>query len=64
MQLKPFKFVVQAVLTEHDDKGAVVGELVAEPVILYGVDGLHQFADEFPTQVETKLRELEQQAEE
>jgi hypothetical protein len=49
--LKPFKFVVQAVLLEHDDGGVIIGEHAAEPVALYGVDALRAWTDRFPDEL-------------
>lgn len=51
MSLRPFKFIVQAVLTEHDEEGNVVGERQAEPVALYGVDKLTKWAEDFDGQL-------------
>lgn len=47
MNLRPFKFVVQAVALEIDDDGAPVGERIADPVTLYGLEAMRDFADSF-----------------
>jgi hypothetical protein len=44
---RPYKFQVIAVLQEHDDEGVVTGETVADPVIVFGVDKLREYADSF-----------------
>lgn len=48
MSLRPYKFIVQAVLQETDADGAVIGEPAAEPVTLFGCDALERWAREFP----------------
>lgn len=42
-----FKFLVQPVLLETRD-GKSVGELVSDPVPVYGLDGLRRFIEGFP----------------
>ena len=46
MTLRPFKFVVQAVLLEEED-GKVTAERPVEPVVLYGADKLADWANAF-----------------
>lgn len=42
------KFVVTAHFVERDDQGRIVGEgSLPEPVVVYGVDKLREFADGF-----------------
>jgi len=48
MTLRPYKFVVQAVVQEVDDEDNVTGEVIAEPAIIYGVSSLEQWARDFP----------------
>lgn len=51
--LKPFKFIVQAVVIEEDEEGNVVGETTSEqPNLLYGVDALKEYADGFQAQLD------------
>lgn len=47
--LKPYKFVVQAIMIDVGDDGVVTGEAVAQPVQLFGVDAIHEYADAFPS---------------
>lgn len=51
--LKPYKFMVIAVVQTTDEDGQVTGEATiardnGEPFAVYGLDGLHKFADDFP----------------
>lgn len=52
MTIKPFKFIVQAVLIEEDDEGQIVREIPADPVPVYGYAGLAAYLEEAPGQVE------------
>lgn len=59
MSLRPYKFQIVAVCQQVEDDG-VVGEQVVggpdgQPVTVFGVDGLHAFADSF----EQKLKEAD-----
>lgn len=45
--LRPYKFIVQAVVQSVDDEGIVVGEQSSNPVELFGCDGLREWADGF-----------------
>jgi hypothetical protein len=45
--LQPFKFVVQGVALRVDGTGKVLGEVTTEPVSLYGVEQLKEWADGF-----------------
>lgn len=47
MTVRPYKFIVQAVVQEIEDD-IVKGEKVSEPVIVFGVDGLEEWAKNFP----------------
>lgn len=50
--LKPYKFIVQAVLQRlDDDDGNVLGEAQTEPVVLFGCDQLAAWATEFPAKL-------------
>lgn len=53
--LKPFKFVVQAVVLEVDGTGGVVGERPGEVLTIYGTKQLEEWARGF----EAKLAEAE-----
>lgn len=52
--MRPFKFIVQAVLLVEDD-GRIVGEQTAGPIVLYG-DTLAAVAGEFDKQLSETLR--------
>ena len=62
MSLRPFKFLVQAVVTEHQNgDAAITGERILpddgkQPFVLYGLPALRAFADDF----ERQLHEAEQ----
>jgi hypothetical protein len=45
--LRPYKFVVQAVVQETDADD-VTGESTTEPVVLFGCAALEQWARDFP----------------
>ena len=47
MELKPFKFIVQAVMLEFDDEGNPVGEKASEPMTFYGREAVEKFIQEF-----------------
>ena len=46
-RLKPFKFIVQAVLLEENGRGEVTGERSTEPVVFYSADHLKDWAADF-----------------
>jgi len=47
-QYRPYKFLVIPVIQEVDDDGVVISEASPEqPVPVFGIDGLHRFADGF-----------------
>ena len=48
MSLKPYKFIVQAVVQQIDDDGNVRAELATEPAVILGCDALKAWADDFP----------------
>lgn len=56
--LKPYKFLVQAIVQQVDDDGTVVAELgiggqqQGEPAVLFGVDSLVEWAREFPAKLD------------
>ena len=52
--MRPFKFIVQAVLLDEDD-GRIVGEQTTSPAILYG-DSLASVAEQFDKQLSETLR--------
>lgn len=57
--LKPYKFIVHAIPQKIDADGNVIGEIQAEPVVLFGCDALGEWAKAFPA----KLAEAEKTAE-
>ena len=54
MTLKPFKFIVTAILLDVDDGGEPAGEVATDPVSIYGAENLERWAREF----EANLTEL------
>ena len=54
MSLKPFKFIVQAVVIEENEDGVIVGERTSEPQVFYGSDALKTWLDSFMTELEDK----------
>ena len=52
--MRPFKFIVQAVLLDEDD-GRIVGEQTTNPQVLYG-DSLAIVAEQFDNQLSETLR--------
>lgn len=54
MTLRPYKFIVQAVVQQVDDE-VVTGEATLDPVVVFGCDQLADFAAAFPA----KLAELD-----
>lgn len=44
--LKLNKFLVQAILLDVDEEGYVVGELSSDTAVVYGYEGLKQYAEE------------------
>lgn len=47
---RPYKFLIVPVAQELDDADNVTGEASPkQPDIVFGVDGLHRYADEFET---------------
>lgn len=62
MELKPYKFNVVAVVQQHEDSRGVVGELVAEPVTLYGLSALTEWVAAFPDTLAEKSAEMSQAA--
>jgi len=48
MNHRPYKFLVMPVIQEIDDDGNVIQEMTPEqPITVYGVEGLRNFADTF-----------------
>ena len=45
--LKPFKFLIQGVALSTDGTDKVLGEVTTEPVTIYGVEALKEWADGF-----------------
>jgi hypothetical protein len=50
---KPFKFVVTAVCLKIDDDDQILGEIEANPVSLYGVEALVEWANSFEENLAT-----------
>lgn len=50
--LKPFKFLVQAVMLATDQAGNVIGEVRTEPETVYGTEALAEWAEGFPAALE------------
>lgn len=52
MTLRPYKFVVQAIVQDVDDAtGDVVGERASDPITLFGCEAVASWANEFPAQL-------------
>lgn len=51
MTLKPLKFMVQAVVLELDEAGAIIGERVSEPLAVYTAEQLAEFVETFEAQL-------------
>lgn len=53
--MRPYKFLIVAVVQEVDDDGTVIAELrydrQGHPLEVFGVDGLRVFADSFEQQL-------------
>lgn len=56
MTLRPYKFIVQAVVQQVDGE-TVVGESAAEPVTLFGADALVAWAEGFDEQLAAAIEE-------
>jgi hypothetical protein len=53
MTFRPFKFVVTAVCLKVDDNDQILGEVEANPVSLYGVEALVEWAQAFEENLAT-----------
>jgi hypothetical protein len=53
MTYKPFKFVVTAVVLKVEDDDQILGEVESNPVTLYGVDALVEWAQAFEENLAT-----------
>jgi len=52
---RPYKFLIVPVIQEVDDDGVVVNELSPEqPISVFGIDGVHRFADGFEADLVAK----------
>lgn len=49
--MRPYKFVVQAVVQVVDGDGKVTGESAADPVTVFGVAELAEWAERFPDEL-------------
>ena len=53
---RPYKFLVVPVVQELDEDENVVGESSPQqPEIVFGLDGLHRYADEFENNLNLKI---------
>jgi hypothetical protein len=50
MSLRPFKFIVQAVLLEEEN-GIIKGERQSEPVVFYSVEAVQEWLNRFADEV-------------
>lgn len=51
MTVKPYKFLVQAIVQQVDDDGNVTGEMSTEQAVVFGCDALEQWARDFPVKL-------------
>lgn len=57
---RPYKFLVVSVIQEVDDEGQVVQELTTEkPTAVFGLRGLHEYADNFERELADRIPEHE-----
>lgn len=52
-EFREFKFIITPVLLVVDEDGQAVAEQAGDPVAVYKVDGLREFIDRFPGDLET-----------
>jgi len=58
MAYKPYKFLIVSVVQEVDDDGKVLNELVQEnPTSVFGIDGLHEYAERFELELQARMAE-------
>lgn len=56
MRYRPYKFLVVPVVQTLDDEGDVVGESSPQqPDVVFGLEGLHRYADGFEAELELKV---------
>jgi len=61
MNYKPYKFLIIPVIQELDEDGNVVSELTPEqPIPVFGIAGLHTFADNFEEDLLQRVTEMQQ----
>lgn len=48
MSLRPYKFIVKAVVQNMDTNGDVVAEIATDEAVVFGCDALAKWATEFP----------------
>jgi len=61
MNYRAYKFLVVPVIQEVDDDGNVTGELTPDqPVPVFGISGLHAFADNFEDELLQRIAETQQ----
>lgn len=57
-EFRTYKFMVVPVVQEVDDEGNVVSELTPEqPIAVFGIAGLHTFADNFEADLITRMQQ-------
>lgn len=57
---RPYKFLVISVIQEVDEDGEVVQEMTAEqPTAVFGIKGLHTFADTFELDLAARTPEIQ-----
>jgi len=55
---RPYKFVIVPVLQEVDEDDRVIRELAQqEPTTVFGIDGLHAFANSFEFELATRIEQ-------
>lgn len=60
MNLKPYKFVVQAIVQSVDETGEVSGEIIGQAVEVFGLGELAQWAEDFPANLARESEQEEQ----
>jgi hypothetical protein len=56
MNIRPYKFLVMPVVQELDDDGNVLQEMSPEqPIAVFGIEGLHRFADSYEADLMARI---------
>ena len=59
MRYRPYKFLIVPVIQEVDDEGNVISELTPDqPFPVFGVAGLHEYANKFEDDLEKRIEEM------